>query len=1109
MTPAGSDGKQFEDGVRSFADAVAADSKSSVATKPEDILYDPVRALLSACGDLWSLDADSRQQVKAEGVGWPDLGVTTKGLLCGHIELKAPDVSARPESYAASSQNGQQWKRYKALPNLIYTNGSEWSLYHAGKRTHRVRIADEVRDGSNTIILDRVAALRRLLYEFLNWEPIAPKSARGLAEFLAPLARFLRDEVSDALGRGSTPLRQLSDDWQGVLFAEADDKQFADAFTQTLTYALLLARFEGQVNMQRAFVVDTLRQREHNLLATALDLLETARDELALPFEVLERAIGVVDAPSVLRNPQMALLPDVAAAATVDDDPWLYFYEHFLAAYDRELRKSRGVYYTPVPIVRAQVRFARGLLRDRFVKRDGFADSTVVVLDPACGTGAYPLAVIEDVKATAREQGAGMVPEKLRDLATRLHAFELLVGPYAVAHLRLSQQLLAEQITDRNPLVYLADTLESPDAPPKFPDSAFYAPLTHEHERAREVKRKTHVLVCLGNPPYDREQRAVDDTEGRRKGGWVRYGDDREGAPSPILEDFLRPVRDAGEGGELKNLYNDYVYFWRWALWKVFESSGEGGIVTFITASSYLLGPGFSGMRRRMRETFDDLWIIDLEGDNRGARKTENVFAIETPVAIAVGVRGANPDRQRPARVWKTRIRGTAEEKLAQLDTIESLTDQSLQWRECSSEWGAAFAASGTGTYFEWPTVTDLFPWQHTGSEVKRTWPIAPSPDVLAERWRVLLAQPPSTRKTHFKETRDRKVEDQYPQLMGVGRDPPVANLGPDAAVASLEPYALRSFDRHYVIADSRIGDYLRPVLWRIHGSNQTYMTSLLTDVLGEGPAAVATGMVPDRHHFFGRGGKDVIPLYRDFEGLSPNITKGLLERIAEGRTAHVTAERLFAYAYAVLAQPLYVDRFWDELDEWPPRLPLTRDMDLFDRVADLGERLLNLHTYGERFGGPDREGVPEGGTQYTKAVSNSPDAYPESYAYDRETRVLRVGSGEHAGEFAPVAPEVWDFSVSGMPVVKSWLDRRKAEPSGKKSSPLDHIRPERWEFGGELLQLLRLLEETIRLQPEGEALLEEVCASPLFTAGELPKPTDAERKRPHVVPGEQIDLDL
>ncbi len=1106
MPAAASDTERLDEAVRTFVDSVAVSFRSPVETKPEDRLNDPVRALLDTFGGIWSRDVGSQQQVKAEGIGWPDLGVTTQSLLCGHIELKAPDVSARPESYPAQSQNGKQWKRYKALPNLIYTNGSEWSLYHSGKRVRRVRIADDVRDGAGSLNHAKLPELRGLLREFLNWKPIVPNSARGLAEFLAPLARFLRDEVRDALGRGSAPLQQLFDDWQGVLFAEADNDQFADAFTQTVTYALLLARFEGAVNVRRAFAVDTLREGEHDLLAAALDLLGSARGELSMPFQLLERTIGVVNAPELLRNPQMPLLPDARVAATVDDDPWLYFYEHFLAAYDPKLRKNRGVYYTPVPVVRAQVRFASELLRDRFVKRDGFADSSVVVLDPACGTGAYPLAVMEDVKATVRErQGPGMVPGKLRDLATRLHAFELLVGPYAVAHLRLTQQLLTEGVKNHSPLVYLADTLESPKAPPKFPDSAFYAPLTKEHERARAVKEDTRVLVCLGNPPYDREQRDMEDAEGKRKGGWIRHGDEGENAPPAILEDFSNPVKDAGHGGDLKNLYNDYVYFWRWALWKVFDDTDDGGIITFITASSYLRGPGFAGMRRKMREVFDDLWIIDLEGDSRGARKTDNIFDIGTPVAIAIGVRGGKPDPQRPARVWKTRLTGTAAQKLAALDEAEDLSD--LAWRECQTDWSAPFFPVEAGVYSTWPAVTAVFPWQQSGSKLSRTWPIGTTQAVLTERWKNLLSRPPSDRQSAFVETVSRSIRRRYSPLFGGDHDPAIVTLSRDASVPTIHPYAYRSFDREYILADARLGDRLAPTLWGSYGEEQTYLTSLLTDVLGEGPAVSAVSTVPDLHHFCNRGAKDVIPLYRDAAATEPNVTGGLPECISETHGTVVTAERLFAYAYGILAQPAYVERFWDELELPPPRLPITKDADLFARVADLGERLLHLHTYGERFAGPGRTGVPQGETQYVKPVSNEPDHYPEGHCYDPHNRVLRVGKGEHAGEFAPVEPEVWDYSVSGMQIVKSWLDRRKAEPSGKKSSPLDKIRPERWEFGEELLELLWVLEHTIALQPEGAKLLDEVCASPLFAADELPSPTDAERKSPKVTPGEQIDL--
>ena len=945
-------------------------------------------------------------------------------------------------------------------------------------------------EGASGLDAAAIPKLAGLLRDFLMHEPVTPSTARGLAEFLAPLARLLRDEVREALDREGSAVRQIANEWRGVLFADADAAQFADAYAQTVTYALLLARFEGAENLRQAFAVDALRESQHDLLATALDLLENrpAREELSMPIDLLERAIRAVDATALLANRgrQGAFNP----SQEIDRDPWLYFYEHFLGAYDAKLRKNRGVYFTPVEVVRAQVRFAGELLRERFGKVMGFADDGVEVLDPACGTGTYPLAVLQHASEAVRERlGPGAAPERLRDLAGRLHAFEILVGPYAVAQLRLTQRLREFGVTDRNPLVYLADTLESPNLQSRLQQGVFYEDLTREHERARRVKRETRVFVCLGNPPYDREQHDPDDEVGRRKGGWVRYGDADEGA-APLLEAFLAPVRKARGGVHLKNVYNDYVYFWRWALWKVFESTEDAGIVTFITASSYLRGPAFAGMRRKMREVFDELWIIDLEGDSLGARKTENVFAIQIPVAIAIGVRDGKPDPKRPARVWKVRLTGTEQEKLGALDAAGVLTD--LPWRECATDWDAPFFGSGDGAYSNWPAVRDLFPWQQSGVKLSRTWPIGATREVLSERWRALLEHPPGTRGSLFRETGERKIDRMYPVLIAGDANDPIATLGTGGLPPRVEPYAFRTFDREWVIADSRVGDRISPELWRAHGPKQAYITSFLTEIVGTGPTAVAVAAVPDLHHFRGSfGGKHVIPLYRDVEATQPNVTGGLIERIAGVHGSGVTAERLFAYAYTLLAQPAYVERFWDELEQPPPRLPITKDASLFGRVSDLGERLLNLHTYGERFRGPGRGDTPPGEARCTKEVPPAP--LPEGHSYDAETRTLHVGDGE----FAPVSREVYGYSISGFHVVKSWLDRRKRDRSGRKSSPLDEIRPERWEFAEELLQLLWVLEETVRLQPDGAALLDEVCASDVFTADELPTPTDAERQPP------------
>ena len=1070
-------GHIFTDAIREYADEVAENFSLPVDADPEDQLKLLVGNLIKRVGAVVG-DVNWRTEVHPDNVnGRPDLGITMNGLLVGHVELKRPGMGARPENF--TGPNRTQWGRFKELPNLIYTDGSEWSLYHSGKLYwKRVRISDDICLGSAALFQqESLAQFDQLLRSFLTWEPIVPGTAQGLAEFLAPLTRILRDEVRAELHHTDSPLQRLATEWGRLLFPGADDDQFADAYAQTLTYALLLAKLEGAENLRPAMAADALRG-EHALLAEALSLMEvpSVREKLLMPVELLERAIAAVDSIQFQQH----------------DDHWLYFYENFLGAYDPKLRKDRGVYFTPVEVVRCQVRLAGEILKTRFSKPLSFADDGVTVLDPAVGTGTYPLAILEHAASAVRElYGPGAVPQRLAALADRLHAFELLVGPYSVAHLRIAQRLRENGVVGHTPRVYLTDTLESPNQLPEFTATMMQEQISLERKLAQEVKREIPVVVCLGNPPYDREQRDPDSDEGRRKGGWVRYGDDGDSEPA-ILEDFLAPARAAGAGVHLKNLYNDYVYFWRWALWKVFDSTDDPGIVTFITASSYLQGPGFVGMRRKMREVFDELWIIDLEGDSIGARKTDNVFAIRTPVAIAIGARYGPPSPDTPAKVRKVKLTGSEREKLETLDSVESFDD--LEWRECSPDWDAPFYPMETGAYLDWPLVTDVFPWQHSGVQFKRTWPIGETPKLLQQRWRVLLSQPPKERSRWFRETGDRKVRREQPRLIEMGSDPAIATLNADAPTPQIVPYAYRSFDRQYILRDARLGDRSRPVLHRVHSSQQLYMTSLLTAVLGLGPAAVATATIPDLHHFCGRGAKDVILLWRDVDATEPNVTGGLLEAVSAIHGVQVSAERLFAYAYGILSQPEYVRRFWDELELPPPRLPITKDPEISARVADHGERLLHLHTY---------RSVPQGEARCT--ISVSLDEYPTGFQYDPGTKILRVGDGE----FAPVDPAVWSYSVSGLQVVKSWLNYRKLVPSGRKSSDLDKIRPDRWTFGEELLELLWLLEATLALEPEGAALLDEVCVSPLFSADDLPTPTNEERKPPTVAPheGEQLGM--
>jgi len=205
-----------------------------------------------------------------------------------------------------------------------------------------------------------------------------------------------------------------------------------------------------------------------------------------------------------------------------------------------------------------------------------------------------------------------------------------------------------------------------------------------------------------------------------------------------------------------------------------------------------------------------------------------------------------------------------------------------------------------------------------------------------------------------------------------------------------------------------------------------------------------------------------------------------------------VTAADLFAYAYAVLASPDYVQRFWDELTIPGPRLPITMDAKLFSHAADLGRRLLWLHTYGERFVPPGHNPgrIPPGKAQCLKGTPASKEEYPEEFSYDLASQKLHVGKGV----FGPVRPEVWEFSVSGFQVVQSWLAYRMKQGAGKKSSPLDKIRPAAWQFDEELLDLLWVLEHTVDLWPSLAQALNDILSGDLFDASDFPEPQPEER---------------
>ena len=380
--------------------------------------------------------------------------------------------------------------------------------------------------------------------------------------------------------------------------------------------------------------------------------------------------------------------------------------------------------------------------------------------------------------------------------------------------------------------------------------------------------------------------------------------------------------------------------------------------------------------------------------------------------------------------------------------------------------------------------------------QFKRSWPIGETVEVLKRRWEALLNAPKSQRGKLLRETDARKINKAYSSLDDSGENlPALATLEPGTAPVTPTRSAYRSFDRYWVLRDNRLCDRPRPTLLRSESKCQIYLTSLLTKVLGEGPSAIVTALTPDLDHFCNRGAKDVIPLWEDAARNKPNITHYLLDRLCNTYGHDISAEDFFAYCYAILFTPQYVTRFWDELTIPGPRVPITKGVALFEQAASLGRKLIWLHTYGERCvpDGAQPGKMPPGKIRCKVGTPTTKEDYPEAFSYDVADQELHVGKGV----FEHVRQEVWEFSVSGFEVVKSWLGYRMRNRAGKKSSPLDDIRPEVWQFDEELLDLLWILDHTVDLLPELTAVFENILASNLFAATDFPQPTEAERQGP------------
>jgi len=653
-----------------------------------------LKAFIEAIGS----GVTATNEPKREECGAPDLVISREpkrglSLTIGYIEAK--DVGRRLDDIEKSDQ----LKRYRSnLPNLILTDYIEFRWYVEGKYRQAARLARRHRDGRLKPEREGTEAVLDLLGEFLAHELEPIVEPRALAQRMARLTKMIHGIIVNTfeIEKASSMLVDLRKAFADALIPDLDRPEkigeFADMYAQTIAYGLFAARCNHD------------ERKQFQRLGAAAEIPKTN------PF--LRRLFGTITGPDLNDEPYVGFVDDLVALLQFTDmnavlrhfgkrgrgeDPVIHFYETFLAAYDPKLRETRGVYYTPEPVVSYIVRSVDHLLKTRFDCGGGLADRStityeheddegkkvetrtprVLILDPACGTGTFLYAVVDHIREEfIKSKNAGMWSGYIKNhLLPRLFGFELLMAPYAVAHFKLGMQLAGQDLpgegqrkkwaydfaADERLGIYLTNTLEEAERRAE----SLLGPLgiiTDEANAAVKIKRDLPIMVITGNPPYSGHS--------ANKGKWIkgllRGKDTRTGETTESYYEV-----DGEPLGERnpKWLQDDYVKFIRWAQWRI-ERTGAG-ILAFITNHSYLDSPTFRGMRQSLMKTFNEIYVLDLHGSAKKREKCPdgsidmNVFDIQQGVAISIMTK--LPNAKQPSRVFHADLWGLRHAKYGRL----------------------------------------------------------------------------------------------------------------------------------------------------------------------------------------------------------------------------------------------------------------------------------------------------------------------------------------------------------------------------------------------------------------------------------------------------------
>lgn len=954
--------------------------------------------------------------------GAPDYVLTRKDIPIGYIEAKDIGVDL------GSKTLKEQFDRYKSgLTNLIFTDYMDFHFYKEGEFVTKIAIA-KIENGAIVPMAENFVQFSELIKNFALTVSQTIKSPTKLAQMMAGKAKLMADVIEKSLdfddqAENRSPLKNQMLAFQKMLIHDIDNKSFSDIYAQTIAYGMFAARYHDPT------LPTFSRMEAAELIPKSNPFLRKLFQDIA-GFDLDNRLVWIVDElVNIFLASDVAQIMKNFGKSTKQEDPVVHFYETFLGEYNPALRKARGVWYTPQPVVNFIVRAVDDILKTEFNLPQGLADTSktkvkvdyygkkiekevhkVQILDPATGTGTFLAEVVKHIYKKFEGQQGIWSKYVANDLIPRLNGFELLMASYAMAHLKMDMLFTEtgyKPSDDQRFKIFLTNSLEEAD---QDSGTLFSSWLSDESNQANEIKRDTPVMCVIGNPPY-----AVSSTN---KNEWIQN----------LIADYKKDLNE-----RKINLDDDYIKFTRFGQHYI-DKNGEG-ILAYISNNSFIEGITHRQMRKHLLESFDKIYILDLHGNSKkkevcpDGSPDQNVFDIMQGVSINIFVKTGKKKPSELGQVLHFDLQGKRDFKYEFL--AQNLSD--IKWNNLKFETPYYFFVpknfGSSKEYDKGIKIDELFAEKVAGIETVRD-----AITIHFDKTTLIntvndfknLAENDIATKYNTTDARDWKI--------GRAKEDIISNINNTNAWQDIyyRPFDVRKTfytgKQNGFVCNGRYNvmrHLLKPNFALIipRQTTQDYRHSFITNKIFEGNITASAKL-------FGTGNGFPLYLYPNlnsqqnvFEitGRIPNLNIKIVNQIAKGLGLTFTNEKeetpntfapidLLDYIYAVLHSPNYREKYKEFLKIDFPRVPAPLDHETFWKLVKLGGELRQIHLLESPIVEKYITGYPEDGDNIVKKPS-----YKDGNVYINNTQY-----------FSNVPEVAWNFYIGGYQPAQKWLKDRK-----------------------------------------------------------------------------------